>query len=143
MYFKNPLVPIDFSEGSRKALHQAARMTHGKVTLLYVHDDQAGPVPFTVAGVESLLKEVHDTARASAKRQLEQWAQEALGDEIEHEEIVVTGWPPAAILEQAKAGGHDLVVMATHGRTGLGRAMMGSVAERVVRRCEVPVLTIR
>jgi universal stress protein A len=53
------------------------------------------------------------------------------------------GEPAAAILDAAEAGGFDLVVVATHGRTGIAHMLLGSVAERVVRRCPTPVLTVR
>jgi len=53
------------------------------------------------------------------------------------------GEPAAEIVEFAQQGGFDLIVMSTHGRTGIAHALLGSVAERVVRRSPVPVLTIR
>ena len=53
------------------------------------------------------------------------------------------GEPAAEILEVARARGADLIVMGTHGRTGLEHALMGSIAERVVRRAHCPVLTVR
>ena len=53
------------------------------------------------------------------------------------------GEPAAAILDAAATGGFDLVVVATHGRTGLAHMLLGSVAERVIRRCPTPVLTVR
>ena len=55
----------------------------------------------------------------------------------------MTGRPAHAIVEHAKDGGFDLIVMGTHGRTGLPHVVMGSVAERVVRRAPCPVLTMR
>jgi nucleotide-binding universal stress UspA family protein len=56
---------------------------------------------------------------------------------------VVTGRPEQMIVEYANAGGFDLIVMGTHGRTGLSHLFMGSVAERVVRKAACPVLTVR
>ena len=56
---------------------------------------------------------------------------------------VVTGQPARAIVEYAAAGHFDLIVMATHGRTGLSHALMGSVAERVVQKAPCAVLTVR
>jgi universal stress protein A len=53
------------------------------------------------------------------------------------------GEPAMAILDAAEAGKFDLVVVATHGRTGFAHMILGSVAERVVRRCPTPVLTVR
>lgn len=143
MLFKNPLVPIDFSEGSRKALELAARLTCEKLTLLYVHDDQSNTAMFNVVGIEKLLAEVNNRAVAAARASLEEWATETLGDKVPYEVRVRVGWPPRGILAAIEEGEHDLVVMATHGRTGLSRAVTGSVAERVLRRSPVPVLTTK
>ncbi len=143
MLFANPLVPIDFSEGSRAALELAARLTCERLTLLYVHDDQSSAAMLNVVGIEKLLAEVNDRAVAAARTSLQRWAEEALGAAIPYAIRVRVGWPPQGILAEIEEGGHDLVVMATHGRTGLSRAVAGSVAERVLRRSPVPVLTIR
>ncbi|MEZ4390622.1 MAG: universal stress protein [Polyangiales bacterium] len=59
------------------------------------------------------------------------------------ESRVVFGHPAATILEVATREGADMIVMGTHGRTGLARAMMGSVAEEIVRHADVPVVTVR
>jgi nucleotide-binding universal stress UspA family protein len=56
---------------------------------------------------------------------------------------IVLGNPAAVIVEQAGSGGYDLVVLGTHGRSGLSHALVGSVAEKVVRLSPVPVLTVR
>jgi universal stress protein A len=56
---------------------------------------------------------------------------------------VITGPPARAIVEHASAGHFDLIVMGTHGRTGLSHALLGSVAERVVQKAPCPVLTVR
>jgi nucleotide-binding universal stress UspA family protein len=59
------------------------------------------------------------------------------------ETLVITGRPASAIVEEASAGRFDLIVMGTHGRTGLTHALLGSVAERVVQKAPCPVLTVR
>jgi nucleotide-binding universal stress UspA family protein len=80
-----------------------------------------------------------------AQKHVEEWRLEAErlvgGGQVAAEKAV--GEPAAEILEVARARGADLIVMGTHGRTGLEHALMGSIAERVVRRAHCPVLTVR
>ena len=68
---------------------------------------------------------------------------DAQGAKIEVTRAVMIGSPPRKIVETAEAEHVDLIVMATHGRTGLSHLLIGSVAERVVRTAPCPVLTIR
>ena len=80
-----------------------------------------------------------------AEKHVEEWRVEAErlvgAGKVTGEKAV--GEPAAEILENARAWGSDLIVMGTHGRTGLEHALMGSIAERVVRRAHCPVLTVR
>jgi nucleotide-binding universal stress UspA family protein len=74
----------------------------------------------------------------------EQLAQtQARDPKVRMEHLLVEGDPVTAILRAAEEVGCDLIVMGTHGRTGLGRLLLGSVAEQVVRRASCPVLTVR
>ncbi|NHX35219.1 MULTISPECIES: universal stress protein [Halolamina] len=68
---------------------------------------------------------------------------ETLPDSTDTERVVESGVPHEAILTYAEEAGMDVIVMGTHGRTGLDHYLIGSVAERVVRRSSVPVLTVR
>ncbi len=70
-------------------------------------------------------------------------ARKALGSETDALCAVRTGDPAEEICRYAREAGMDLIVMTTHGRTGFGRLLLGSVAERVVRNCAVPVLTVK
>jgi nucleotide-binding universal stress UspA family protein len=65
------------------------------------------------------------------------------GGAVEVRTVVLEGHPGAAIVEAARANGADVIVMATHGRSGLGRALLGSVADHVVRHATCPVLLVR
>jgi nucleotide-binding universal stress UspA family protein len=62
---------------------------------------------------------------------------------VPFEHRLLVGEPATAIVEDAEKEGADLIVMGTHGRTGLSRLLMGSVAEAVVRRAKCPVLTVK
>ncbi|MCB9758507.1 MAG: universal stress protein [Alphaproteobacteria bacterium] len=148
MPYRNILVPVDLSETSARALRQAielARHAKGKLTLLnvgilpHVYSDElalgggvAGPL-FTQAGEQAAKEQRH---------RLERLARQEIPESLEYRILVREGYPPQEILEQIADGEHDLVVMGTHGRTGLKRALLGSVAERVLRESPVPVLVV-
>jgi universal stress protein A len=138
------LVPIDFSPHSAEATSWAvdlARRYDATVTLLHVFQ------PFAIALPDNLsvssggrLAEVlaaADEALAQAQADLAETQQVSARTRLRH------GQPVVEIVEQAREGGYDLIVMGTHGRTGLEHALLGSVAEKVVRKAACPVLTVR
>jgi nucleotide-binding universal stress UspA family protein len=137
------LCPIDFSEGSREAVRQAlelARDSGGSVTLFHGY-----ALPVTAVG------EVATVSAASLER-LDQETDAALAawrDEIYRPggpEIRIAkglGSGPDTIVRHAADHHFDLVVIGTHGRTGVKRVLLGSVAEAVVRRAPCPVLVVR
>ena len=142
--FKKILVPYDFSDPSKYALHSAAdvaRRYEAPITLMHVCDSQLFSVP------ESYL--LYDASRlpqflASLEKQLETVKHELMAvDVMQVQTQVVQGSPYAEIVRHAADGLYDLIVMGTHGRTGLAHALMGSVAERVVRTAPCAVLTVR
>ncbi len=123
MLFTRILIPIDFSEPSIEALRLAVSigMKEGaRLTLLYV-DNAALPDTDALANMHRLVaKEIPSSVHFSIE--------------------VDQGNPAEKINHHALAGQHDLVVMGTHGKQGLERVILGSVAETVVRTCPVPVL---
>jgi nucleotide-binding universal stress UspA family protein len=139
------LVPVDFSEASRHALRLSVSLLKpesGRLTLLHV-----GIIPHfyaTELGVSEsaapLLAAMSDEVAREQRARLDALAIELIPPGVNHEIVVREGWPPEEILDQVQKGGHDLLVMGTHGRTGLRRALIGSVTERVVRECPIPVL---
>ena len=141
------LVPTDFSETARAALETAlliADKLGSHVDVVYVWE------PSTTIPLETMMQEVGvgrprsigDIARREAMRRMAQFLSTvsqpsgSLGSRVE------VGRPDELITMLAEQGGYDLIVMGTHGRRGLLRAMLGSVAERVVRHAPCPVLTI-
>ena len=82
-------------------------------------------------------------AEQVAKEKLQEIAQKHLSGGIGYEILTRVGGAAEGILETAEAVGAELIVLATHGRTGVARFFLGSVAERVVRESSCPVLTIR
>ena len=142
--WKKICCPIDFSDASRAAMEVAAdlaRRTGGSLVLLHAY-----PIPgytFPDGSVVASPKMMQDLAD-QAERHLEEWRVDAAkiaGGKVTTQKAI--GEPAAEIVAFAKTAGTDLVVVGTHGRTGLEHALMGSVAERVVRRAHCPVLTVR
>ncbi len=138
--YSDILVPTDGSEGALRAAEEAiglAREYDATIHVLYAVNESAIP-PDVGAGqvLESL-----EAAGAQAVEEIEDRAREG---GIEHVETsVVMGSPHRSILDYAAENDVDLIVMGTHGRTGLDRYLLGSVTERVVRSADVPVLTVR
>ncbi|WP_242340587.1 MULTISPECIES: universal stress protein [Anaeromyxobacter] len=142
--WKRICCPIDFSDASRAAMEVAAdlaRRMGAELWLLHAY-----PVPgytFPDGSVVASPKMLQDLAEG-AQRHLDEWrvSAEALG--APHVETAKeAGEPAAEIVAFARARGMDLLVLGTHGRTGIEHALMGSIAERVVRRAHCPVLTVR
>ncbi len=142
--WKRICCPIDFSDASRAAMEVAAdvaRRAGAELVLLHAY-----PIPgytFPDGSIVASPKMMQDLAD-QAQRHLEEWraaAEQLAAGRVSAEKAV--GEPAAEIVSYAKANGVDLLVVGTHGRTGLEHALMGSVAERVVRRAHCPVLTVR
>ncbi|OHB82403.1 MAG: hypothetical protein A3J73_02540 [Planctomycetes bacterium RIFCSPHIGHO2_02_FULL_38_41] len=140
---KNILCPIDYSVYSEKALKYAiefAEKYNAKLYLMHVLDiriyDITDPELYNVNVID---KETINKLR----ERLHKCISEDTRKNIEVETIVIEGVPFAEIIKKAREYKVDLIVLGTHGRTGLSHAIMGSVAEKVVRKAPCPVLTIR
>jgi nucleotide-binding universal stress UspA family protein len=137
MNIRHILVPTDFSAPSQQALTYAfelAQKVGAKLSLLHVIE-----VPVYAIEVSLPLQDLEQDARRGLARVLP----EAAAAHVDVTRLVAMGVPYEQILATATAEQVDLIVMATHGRTGLRHLAMGSVAERVVRMAPCPVLTIR
>jgi nucleotide-binding universal stress UspA family protein len=137
MNIRHILAPTDFSEHSKQAVTYAfelAQKVNAKLSLLHVIE-----VPVYAIEVALPLEELEQVAR----RELARLLPEAETAHVAVTRLVVMGMPYQRILETAADEQVDMIVMATHGRTGLSHLFMGSVAERVVRTSPCPVLTIR
>ena len=144
MSFKKILVGTDFSAGSRRAAEVAievaklsgglVRLIHGWEPFLYPRPlgDSFAPEPPILAGIE-------EAAKAALKEELAALQ----GKGIAVEGVMTMATPGDAVLAEAKRWGAELIVVGTHGRGGLARVFLGSVAERIIRAAEVPVLTTR
>lgn len=136
------LVTTDFSEPSFRAFDQAAKLSRAlgsSLELLYVHADDLPPIlGFTS---EKDRREVLQEQAERAKKNLAKVADEHFGG---FAVTVVTrvGVAAAEIVAQAKEGGADLIVMASHGYGPLGQLLLGSTTERVLHRADRPVLVV-
>lgn len=140
------LVPVDFSRHSEVALRYATALAGrlgGAIDLLHVVED---PVATGAWSGELSIQNLSDVRRnliEDGERRLERFRVSASDSNVALLTIVRMGQPADAIIEYAKAFGIDLIVMGTHGRSGLAHLFMGSVAERVLRYAPCPVLTLR
>lgn len=137
------VVPVDFSDCSSAGLAYAVRFAKevgARIIVLHVTD--LGPVMMTTAcgdyGSPTYLK----AARHRCGDQMRDFLRHVDFDDVPVDTCTVAGYCPGAIHEIAAKEDADLIVIATHGRTGLRRAMMGSVAEDTVRHAICPVLVV-
>jgi len=138
------LAPVDFSEHSRNAVRHGLEIAalHGAtLQLLHVIEDSIHPI-FSLTGHGSLFQLKPDL-REKCQGAIMEMLAEIAGPEVPLEVHVVAGHAARDIVRFADENGTDLIVIATHGWTGLSHLMMGSVAEKVVRRAPCPVLTLK
>jgi len=135
------LVPTDFSQLSSVAVDYAFRMAKrlgAKMFFLHVLDLNQEP-----GEMAALYQEAYLLSKEKAEALLGDLVQRATRLGIEAEAKRVEGSPFVEIIQTAKKLQADLIIMGTHGRTGLSHMMMGSQAERVVRQAACPVLTVK
>lgn len=138
---RNVLAPVDFSEASLQAVKHTKELalTYGaQITLLHAVEEVMYPSAYGLEMADAPGPEVIDRVESSLA--------ELARDEIGYEHVVVdstVGYAPSTILDYAEANDVDLIVIATHGRSGLERLLLGSVTERVVRRASVPVFVVK
>jgi len=148
MPFSKILVPIDFSDSSTEALRLAVQMAssgQSVLTLIHVVMDPSplyGQVGAPGVG-GSTLREIVRAQKESRLESLRELRSQEVSAAVDGQIVVRVGYPPHVITALAADHDHDLIVMGTHGRTGLKRVFLGSVAERVIREAPCPVLVTR
>jgi len=139
--FRHILVPVDFEPPSKRALEVAIDLAlKFEATLTLVH---AWDTPYLYASMPYVPADVWSALEEAAKRQLDDTLAEVSPRLARAEAMLVRGPAASEILAAIERARVDLVVMGTHGRRGLNRFLLGSVAERIVRGSSVPVLTVR
>lgn len=139
---KRILVPTDFSDSARHALRYGlsfAREYEAELVLLHVVEN------LTVGYASDLfpvpMAEVFEEISGYAKAELKKLGDEARGKGLAARELVIQGKPSAEIVRVAREETADMIVLGTHGKGMLDKALFGSTAERVIRRAPCPVLT--
>jgi nucleotide-binding universal stress UspA family protein len=135
--------PIDFSATSRRAADYAAELARtfaAELTLLHVIPELN--YPLRSFGMASSFPHLHEELHRRADEALLQ-EKLRLGPDVTIHTELSNGVAHAQVLECAKAVGADMIVIGTHGHTGLKHALLGSTSERVVRLADCPVLTVR
>ncbi|WP_247728577.1 universal stress protein [Halovivax limisalsi] len=138
------LVPTDGSHAVERAVDHAIDLAsrHDAVirAVYVVNATNYGGLPMETAW-DGIGNALHEEGQAAVDRVVE--LVEESGADVEVETVVLEGSPARAIVEHARSSNCDLIVMGTHGRGGINRLLLGSVAERVVRASPIPVMTVR
>ena len=141
--FARILVGVDFSQDCRSALECAVAMARSGASLTLLHVCEPFPVLNTIVpGADNTDDERSEQRLARTHLDgLREWLADHGFTSASVE--VETGRPAEVLVARAKSGKFDVVVMGTHGRSGMSRLLLGSVAESVLRRAPCPVVTVR
>ncbi len=142
--FKTILFATDFSESSDYAFQYAyslARKFEARLLLVHVINEPVDLRGFYVPHIsfEKLEEEIEE----GAKKMMEKFCRTHIRDYDNYETLIVPGIPYDEVIKKATENSADLIVLGTHGRTGLDHVLFGSTAEKIVRKSPVPVMTIR
>ena len=140
--YRTILVPVDFEEASDSALQAAADLAqkfNAKLILMHAYELPFYPYPGTsLTATNDLPRAIHEAATAG----LDGMVGRVKAQVPDTESLLRAGAPADEILAVAKERNVDLIVMGTHGRKGFAHALLGSIAEKVLRRADLPVLTV-
>ena len=146
MKLRSILLPTDFSECAEGALSYAtdlARAAGARLVCLHVVEPLVPPVGYGPITEPLPALDVAGQLEESAHRELPRLAQREECAGLEVEDLVAHGEPASEIVRAAREHSVDLIVISSHGRTGLGRILFGSTAESVVRHATCPVLVVK
>jgi len=138
MNAKKILYPTDFSTMGQTALEMATSLARDRGASLIIAHVEEPPMAY---GGGELYYGIEEPSREEIKRMLVEVV--PADPTVPYEHRLMIGSPATAIIEMARREKAELIVMASHGRTGLTRFLMGSVAEDVVRKAECPVLVVK
>ncbi|MFZ2323929.1 MAG: universal stress protein [Ignavibacteriaceae bacterium] len=141
---KKVMVPIDFSDYSKSALKYAvsfAKTFSAEITLIYVVEPIIYPPDFSMGQIA--IPSVNTEWDERAREELDKLAKNEISPEVKVKSIIKTGKPFVEIIETAVEENTDVIIIATHGHSGVEHILFGSTAEKVVRKAPCPVLTLR
>jgi nucleotide-binding universal stress UspA family protein len=142
--FKTILFAIDFSQSSDYAFQYAlslAKKYDARLLIIHVINEPVDLRGFYVPHIS--FEKLEQEIEAGAKKMMEKFCRNQIKDFNKYETIIVPGIPYDEIIKTGEEQSADLIIMGTHGRTGLDHVLFGSTAEKVVRKSPVPVMTIR
>lgn len=144
MAFKRILVPVDYSEPSRRALELALTLAEGaEISVIHAWDRPAYITDQVVAHKDGSHRPLTELIRENAEREMSEFLASVkmpAGKQVSHQ--LVAGEPVTTILAEAAKPGYDVLVVGTHGRTGMTRLLLGSVTEKLLRLSPIPVLSV-
>lgn len=142
MGFKHVLVPVDYSEPSRRALELALTLG-AEVTVVHAWDRPAYVGEQVVAHADGSRRSLSELIRENAEREMTEFlaaVKAPAGVTYKHQ--LLSGEPVTVIVAEANRPGYDLLVVGTHGRSGMTKLLLGSVTEKLIRLSPIPVLTV-
>ncbi len=142
--FDKILVPVDFSDNSDYAFNYAlsiAKQFDSELVVMHVINEPVDLRGFYVPHIsfEQIEKEIENGAETMMK----EFCQNKLGEYSKYQSVIITGIPYEEIIRKSEEINATLIIIGTHGRTGLDHIIFGSTAERVVRGAACPVLSVR
>jgi universal stress protein A len=138
------VVPTDFSERSLTALDFAVGMAESfgaRLKVIFVNEPGLKIADMAWVGIDE--KAMNEKQSAEARRAIEKTVLERIPVDIPADAKILYGDAVGGIIDYASDVNADLIVMSTHGRTGVSHVLLGSVAEQVVRKAPCPVLTLK
>ncbi len=145
--YKRILVPVDGSATSQRGLQEAidlAALTGGQVRLLHVVDELSAAM--SMSGQGAVSADLFDLLREGGEQVLATALATVQAHKVAADTVLIEGFSGRLcdhVLEQARLWGAEIIVLGSHGRRGVGRLVMGSDAEQIIRTAQVPVLVVR
>ena len=142
--FKKILFPTDFSDVSKSAMNYIKKLKEGgteTVVLLHVIDQRSMQAIDQLSGLNSL--DLEREIMVGAEKELEEMEKELEGSGFEVKTLLKTGFPVREILNAEKDEAVSIIVIGSHGKSNLEELFLGSVSEKVVRKCKKPVMVIK
>lgn len=144
MKIKKILLTTDFSEYANYALSYATEFAHkfkAEIGLLHVIEPIIAPTDFTWENYD--IAELEKKSREYTQQSLEKLIRDKIPEDIKAYSVIRYGRSFEEIIRCSKEDSYDMIIMSTHGLTGISHILFGSTAEKVVRKSPVPVLTVR
>ena len=141
---KRILLPTDFSDCSKYALKYALDLALERKAKLYIlHVIQELSIPVGTEEAAYPIAQIYDDMEREAKKNIHRLVPKRFREKLRVEYIILRGTPYLEIIKNAKKYNVDLITIATHGRTGISHMLLGSTAEKVVRKAPCPVLCVK